>query len=114
MIRMTLRRFLSARRRVWLFGIVSVLLALGLTLHSVTEQRSQDPLCEGQLGAGFPMTFLCDTTGSSPTSSWGKIDEADYFFPTPFFWADVLFYAALLWTPWVLAHGISCWRRRRL
>jgi hypothetical protein len=105
--------FLPQGRRVWMFGIVSVALAVFLTLGSVNDQRAQDPVCQGIAGAGFPVTFVCDTTGSSPTSSWGKIDEADTIFPNPFFLIDVLFYTVLLWVPWFVVLGVSHLVRRR-
>jgi hypothetical protein len=101
------------RRRVWIFGIVSVVLATFLTVTSVNNQRPQDPACQGLAGAGFPVTFVCDSVGSSPTSSWGKIDAADMVFPNPLFWLDVLFYTVLLWLPWLIVRGISHRIRQR-
>ncbi len=110
-------RFFPSSRRLWFFGIVSVLLALFLTVSSLNAQRLQDPICGGVPGAGFPVTFLCDTVGSSPTGSWGKLDEADNWFPNPFFWIDVLFYTVLLWLPWFtvrrLVHLIPRHRHRQ-
>ncbi len=101
------------RYRLWSFAILTVLLAIVLTVRSLNAQRTHDPVCRGIAGAGFPLTFVCDTLGESPTGSWGKIDEADRWFPTPFFFADVLFYQALLWMPWVTVTRIARWIRRR-
>jgi hypothetical protein len=105
--------FFPRGRWLGLFGIVSVLLAVLLTLRSISDQRLQDPVCQGLAGAGFPLTVICDGVGSSPTGSWGKIDEADLIFPNLFFLGDVLFYTVLLWLPWLLALGISHRVRRR-
>ncbi len=106
-------RFSPSRRWVWLFGIGSVVLAGLLTVWSVNDQRPQDPVCQGLAGAGFPLTFICDRLGSSPTESWGKIDEADILFPNLFFLVDVLFYIVLLWLPWILVVAIIHRVRRR-
>ncbi len=99
-------RFFPCGRWLWFFGAVSVLLAVLLTIRSINDQRLQDPACQGLAGAGFPLTFICDSLGSSPTESWGKIDEADILFPNLFFLVDVLFYIVLLWLPWILVVGI--------
>ena len=105
-------RFFPRGRCLWLFGTVSVLLAVLLTIRSINDQRLQDPVCQGRAGAGFPLTFICDSVGSSPTGSWGKIDEADLVFPNLFFLGDVLFYTVLLWSAWGILLGISHWVRR--
>lgn len=106
--------FSLSRRRVWIFGVVSVILTVLLTMRSINDQRRQDPVCQGQAGAGFPATFICDSIGSSPTGSWGRIDEADLFFPNLFFIVDVVFYTVLLWIPWFLVVGIFQRRYQRL
>ncbi len=97
----------------WGFAILTLLLAIVLTVRSKDSQRTHDPICQGNAGAGFPLTFVCDTLGESPTGSWGKIDEADGWFPTPFFFMDVLFYLVLLWMPWFTVKGIARWIRLR-
>lgn len=89
-----------------IFAILTLLLAIVLTVRSLNVQRTHDPICRGIAGAGFPLTFVCDTLGESPTGSWGKIDAADEWFPTPFFFIDVLFYLVLLWMPWFTVKGI--------
>jgi hypothetical protein len=98
---------------LWSYAILTLLLAIVLTVRSLNIQRTHDPICRGIAGAGFPLTFVCDTLGESPTGSWGKIDEADGWFPTPFFFIDVLFYMVLLWMPWFTLKGILRWMRRR-
>jgi len=65
--------------------------------------------CFGQLGAGFPVAFLCDYSGGgSPISSMGKIDTADfpYFSPIGTF-VDVLFYSLQLGMIWLIANSLS-------
>ena len=109
---MPLHRFFPRGRWLWIFGIVSVLLAVLLTIWSINDQRLQDPACKGLAGAGFPLTFICDSVGSSPTGSWGKIDEADLIFPNLFFWSDVLFYSILLWSAWGVLWSMCQWVRR--
>ena len=102
------------RYRLVSFALLTVLLAIVLTVRSLNAQRPQDPICRGIAGAGFPLTFVCDTTGESPTGSWGKIDEADRWFPNPFFFVDVLFYTVLLWIPWFTVSGIAHWIRGQI
>jgi hypothetical protein len=92
--------------------MASALLAILLTIRSVNDQHLQDPVCQGQAGAGFPLTFVCDSVGSSPTGSWGKIDEADLIFPNLYFLGDVLFYIVLIWSMWGILLGLSHWVRR--
>ena len=99
--------------RFWSFAILTVLLAVVLTVRSLNAQQTHDPVCRGTAGAGFPLTFLCDTLGESPTGSWGKIDEADSWFPNPFFLVNVLFYTVLLWMPWFTVRSIAHWRHHR-
>ncbi len=98
---------------LWSFAILTALLAIVLAIRSLNAQHTHDPICQGIAGAGFPLTFVCDTLGESPTGSWGRIDKADGWFPTPFFLADVLFYMALLWMPWFSVTRIARWIRHR-
>ena len=103
-----------SRYGLWSFVILTVVLGMVLTMRSLQVQRAHDPGCRGVAGAGFPLTFVCDTLGESPTSSWGKIDEADVWFPTPFFFLDALFYILLLWIPWFTVRSSAHWIRRQL
>ncbi|HVP20761.1 MAG TPA: hypothetical protein VMS73_02755 [Anaerolineaceae bacterium] len=78
--------------------MLTILLAASLTIGTVNYQRLSDPLCRGQLGAGFPAAFICDAQGESPLGSVGKIDWADIDSLNPIgSFVDVLFYTALLW-----------------
>jgi len=65
-------------------------------LATVNYQRSSDPLCGGDLSAGFPLAFLCDNAGESPISDWWKISWTDILHPLGVY-VDILFYVALLW-----------------
>ena len=64
--------------------------------------------CNGDLGAGFPVSFLCDyATGGSPISSWGKIDLSDFpYFSLRGLLADVIFYSAILWIGWLIRRAL--------
>jgi hypothetical protein len=100
----------------WLFprgcvtGILIVLLAFGLMLSTMKILRHNDTFsCFGQLGAGFPVSFLCDYSGGgSPISSAGKIDSADfpYFSPVGTL-VNIFFYSMQLGMPWLIADSIS-------
>jgi hypothetical protein len=73
-----------------------VVLAASLTLATFGIQHASDPICGGGLGAGFPASFICDASGSSPISDWGKMSWTDI--PNPIGAPiDILFYAALIW-----------------
>ena len=78
--------------------ILIVVLSLGLTAASVSYQRLDRTLCRGLLGAGFPLPVVCDASGESPPSSWGRIDWADAdsinLLGTV---SDILLYGMLLW-----------------
>lgn len=54
--------------------------------------------------AGFPLPVVRDEpAGSSPTSSWGKVDSADYIAFNPGAFAfNVLFYSSFLCLAWRL------------
>lgn len=60
--------------------------------------------CNGRLGVGFPVSFLCDYgTGGSPISSWGRVDMADFPYISPQgLFADILFYIVILWIGWLV------------
>ena len=51
--------------RLWSFTILTIVLAIVLAIRSLNSQRLHDPICRGDTGAGFPMTFLCDTRGDA-------------------------------------------------
>ena len=85
-----------------LIGITSVFLAIGATIQSVNYHRPADPVCGGGLGAGFPLSVLCDDVGGSPIDNYGKIDAGDLFNLNPFgSLVDVLFYTVLFLVAWL-------------
>jgi hypothetical protein len=91
-------RFFSRGYRGLIFDLVNILLAVCLTIGTVTYQRPSDPLCRGQLSAGFPVAFICDAQGESPLSSVRKINWADIDSLNPIGgFVDAMFYTALLW-----------------
>jgi hypothetical protein len=74
-------------------------LAFGLMLSTKNVTRHNDTFaCYGGLGAGFPVSFLCDYSGGgSPISSAGRIDMADFpYFSPQGTLADLLFYSIQL------------------
>lgn len=103
--------------RGYILGIV-LALAFVLTILSANYQVPRDSRCYGHLSGGFPLAFLCDDDAGSPTTSWGKIDEADWYGGfvvfTPAFILNTLFYAVLLSITWLLAFGISWLMRWRI
>jgi hypothetical protein len=79
-----------------------IALAAGLAIATFSIQHASDPICGGSLGAGFPASFLCDQSGSSPISDWGKMSWTDI--PNPMgALIDLLFFAALIWMISVVA-----------
>jgi hypothetical protein len=83
----------------WILFLAIGLLAIGLTASTLGYLHpSASFACHGFLGAGFPVAFACDySSGSSPPSSWGKIDGADWpFLSLQGTIVDILFYAVLL------------------
>ena len=98
----------QTRLSPWLSALLVVVIALGLTLATVYIQHPDSTLCRGLLGAGFPLPFICDASGESPTSSWGRIDWADLdsinFLGSLI---DVLFYSL------ILRGGVLLWQRFR-
>jgi hypothetical protein len=92
-------------------GMGILVLAFVMMVSSMKVLRHNDHFsCFGQLGAGFPVSFLCDYSGGgSPISSAGKIDAADfpYFSPVGML-LDLLFYAMPLGILWLIADCISC------
>ena len=86
-----------------LFGILTLLLSLALTASTALVQRRYFPVCGGGLSAGYPIVFICDDSGGSPISSWGRIDAADWGnLNLPAFTLDFLLYEALLWLAWAV------------
>lgn len=98
------------RRRslpTWLSAVILIVISFVLTLATVNYQHPDTTLCRGLLGAGFPLPFICDASGESPPSSWGRIDWADLdsinFLGSLL---DLLFYSMILRLEWWL------WDRR--
>ena len=91
-------------------GMLILLLAFGLMFSTMRILRHNDQFsCFGGLGAGFPVSFLCDYSGGgSPISSAGKIDSADfpYFSPVGTL-VDVFFYSMQLGMIWLIASRVS-------
>ena len=75
-----------------------------LAISASYRHFSDDFACDGKLGLGFPVSFLCDYgTGSSPISSWGRVDLADFpYFSLHGLSADILFYSVILWVGWLV------------
>jgi hypothetical protein len=90
-----------------ILGILSILLGICLTAGTVFYQRRDYPVCQGSMSAGFPIAFICDSSGGSPIGSWGKIDLADWVNGNPLaFLLDFLLYAALLSLAWLIVMGL--------
>ena len=86
-----------------ILSILSIVPGIVLTVSSTQYQRQYYPVCQGGLSAGFPIVFICDDTGGSPISSWGKIDFGDIANINPMaFILDFLLYSALLSIAWSL------------
>ena len=94
-------------RNGFVFSLVNILLGLCLTIATVFYQRDPEPACQGGLGAGFPLAYICDNSGSSPTSSWGKVDLADLSKVNPrVFLLDFLLLNVLVSVVWVILAGM--------
>ena len=88
--------------------MANLLLAICLTVATVNYQRPSALFCGERLSAGFPVAFICDASGESPVSSWGKIDWADVdSINPPGSFVDILFYVVLSWTTWLIVGRIS-------
>ncbi len=95
--------------RGYIVGAVILFLAFVLMLGTVNSLRHNDTFaCYGGLGAGFPVSFLCDYSGGgSPISSAGKIDLADFpYFSPQGTLVDTLFYSIQLGLLWSVANNI--------
>src|SRR5829696_3530311 len=87
-----------------LVAVVILLLAFVLMFSTMrVVHRSDDFSCFGGLGAGFPVSFLCDYSGGgSPLSSAGRIDSADFPYFSPIgTLVDLLFYSMQLGMLWL-------------
>jgi hypothetical protein len=84
-------------------GAVILFLAFGLMLGTMNSLRHNDAFaCYGGLGAGFPVSFLCDYSGGA-----GKIDLADFpYFSPQGTLVDMLFYSMQLGLLWSVASNI--------
>jgi hypothetical protein len=102
----------SFNRRGCIIGVLSVLLAIGLTVASLGFVRPVNcqHFCDaprgipcpsgacrnGEQRAGLPMPVLVDSSGGeSPTSGWGVLGPEDVPNPVTFSF-DVFFYGVLL------------------
>ncbi len=93
--------------------VIIVLLAIAASVVSANYQVPHNPVCYGHVSAGFPVPFLCDDVACSPTSSWGKIDYADWYdglYPlvllNPAFLVNVACYALLIAMIWLALFGV--------
>ena len=92
-----------------IISMLIIVLAVIALAFSTSYQFPQHLSCQGMLGAGFPLLFICDDWGgSSPTSSWGKIDLVDVanggIQPIGFF-IDFIFYILVSLIVWVTISG---------
>jgi hypothetical protein len=103
------------RRAGWSFtqgctvGALILFVAFGLMFATKKVLRHNDAFaCYGGLGAGFPVSFLCDYSGGgSPISSAGKIDLADFpYFSPQGTLVDMLFYSMQIGLIWYVANSI--------
>jgi len=89
------------------FGFLTILLGIGLTVGTVFYQRQYYLVCQGGLSAGFPIAFLCDGSGGSPIGSPGKIDLTDWFNANPLaLLLDILLYGALISLAGLIVTGL--------
>jgi len=101
------------RKASWSFPqgciVGALILAFGLMVVTKNVTRHNDMFaCYGGLGAGFPVSFLCDYSGGgSPLSSAGKIDLADFpYFSPQGTLVDLLFYSIQLGLIWFVANNL--------
>jgi hypothetical protein len=82
------------------FLAVCVLLAVSASYRNFGDEFA----CQGGLGVGFPVSFLCDYgAGGSPIDNWGRVDLSDFpYFSLAGLLTDSLFYAAVLGTGWLV------------
>ncbi|HBG74997.1 MAG: hypothetical protein A2X25_07150 [Chloroflexi bacterium GWB2_49_20] len=98
-------RIFQQKRRNFSVVLVSILLAIFAMIISVKYQYPDNSSCQGYLGAGFPVLYICDGNGGgSPIQSWGKITPIDVVnggirpigFVVDFLFYTIIFYAAIL------------------
>jgi hypothetical protein len=98
-------RFFLRGARGFFIRLVSMVLAICAMVISVNYQFPEHPACQGRLGAGFPVLYICDNWGGgSPANSWGKITPIDVIngginlggFLVDFLFYTVLFYIAII------------------
>lgn len=93
-----------------LVEIASIMLAvLVMLVISANYRNFGDKFaCGGGLGAGFPVSFLCDYgAGGSPISNWGRVDLSDFPYFSPRGLAvDILFYAGILLVGWLVRRAL--------
>ncbi|HET9906107.1 MAG TPA: hypothetical protein VFQ23_05690 [Anaerolineales bacterium] len=85
-------------------SLLIIVLAIIALAFSTSYRYPQHISCQGMLGGGVPLLFICDDWGgSSPTSSWGKIDLVDVanggIQPIGFF-IDFVFYVVVSLIVW--------------
>ncbi|MBD1875074.1 hypothetical protein H6F75_16435 [Nodosilinea sp. FACHB-131] len=103
-------RNLLARKGIKITLII--LMSVGLTIASLRykqpahcktictdAQSCQIGQCMfGEQKAGFPLPFVQDAEGGSPTSGWGRVGPEDYFYADlGAFALNVAFYSLTLW-----------------
>jgi len=102
-----------------LFGIGVLSLAICLMFLTGRTRLHRDSFaCLGLLGAGSPISFLCDySNGGAPVfdsdDSRGQIDKVDFPYLSPQgVIVDILFYSALILLAWFLVtYGIHLVRQ---
>jgi hypothetical protein len=92
--------------------LISVMLALLAVVISTKYEYFGNPDCNGYMGAGFPVLYICDGNGGgSPIHSWGKITSEDVLGgikPIGFVF-DMLFYTTLFF---IVVHIIIVFYKR--
>ena len=69
-----------SQHRLFIWLIVTTCIILATTTKHQNLNKGLDLWCPGDVGVGFPVSFLCDYShyGVSPTGSLGQVDSADY------------------------------------
>jgi len=98
-------------RKTQSFSLLWIIITTCVILAATTNRKNYKDnfACGGRLGVGFPVSFLCDYSGgaSSPISSWGKVDLADFpYFSLQGLVIDSLVYFVLLFMIEWLIHLI--------
>ncbi len=103
------RSFLHSFRSCILEVAIALLTTCVVMVISANYENYDDQFaCNGGLGTGFPVSFLCDYgAGGSPISNWGKIDLADFpYFSLQGLAVDILFYFIILSIAWLIRSAI--------